>query len=69
MRVEVSPDGTSLALDVESALVDVWSYEIDRAVMTRLTFKGLNTLVGWSPDGGLLTAIEKLMISTYISSF
>ena len=46
MRVDVSPDGTSLALDVESALADVWSYEIDRAVMTRLTFKGVNILLG-----------------------
>lgn len=50
MRVDVSPDGTSLALDVESALADVWSYELDRDVMTRLTF-GLNILLGWSADG------------------
>jgi Tol biopolymer transport system component len=39
-----SPDGTP----------DLWSYELARGSMTRLTFDGLNTGTSWSPDGKLI---------------
>ncbi len=51
MRAELSPDGSLVALDVESARGDVWIYDTVRDVRTRLTFEWLNLLVGWHPDG------------------
>ncbi len=44
----LSPDGRRLALGAEG---DIWIYEIDRDVLTRLTFDGLSVVPVWSPDG------------------
>ena len=49
----LSPDGTKLATTVrDGASQDVWTYDIQRDSMTRLTF-GTQTFVSaiWSPDG------------------
>jgi serine/threonine-protein kinase len=45
-RPQVSPDGKRLALDNGS---DIWTYDWQRDVMTRLTFNGGNGSI-WSPD-------------------
>ena len=39
MRAELSPDGSLVALDVESARGDIWIYDTVRDVRTRLTFE------------------------------
>ena len=44
----LSPDGRRLAL---SAQGDIWIYEMDRDVLTRLTFDGYSDVPVWSPDG------------------
>jgi serine/threonine-protein kinase len=50
---QISPDGSRLALTVlRSDNWDVWVYDIERGVSTRLTFdKSLDSEQIWSPDG------------------
>jgi Tol biopolymer transport system component len=43
----LSPDGTRLVLSAE----DVWAYDWQRDIMTRLSFSGGVTSPVWSPDG------------------
>jgi serine/threonine-protein kinase len=49
----LSPDGKRLALTMlRDANWDIWVYDLERQVMTRLTFdKGADTEQIWSPDG------------------
>jgi serine/threonine-protein kinase len=48
----VSPDGKRIAVSIEGTTgLDLWLYEIERAVFSRLTFKGTNSYPLWSPDG------------------
>ncbi|MFQ5700991.1 MAG: protein kinase [Acidobacteriota bacterium] len=51
----LSPDGQRLALEIAPAasagIGDIWVYEIDREVMTRLTFSTKENNPVWSPDG------------------
>ncbi len=51
-----SPEAGRVALSVESeGNVDVWSYDIERTLPTRLTFyDGMDSLPVWSPDGRYL---------------
>jgi hypothetical protein len=50
--VQISPDGSHLALDIRDADNDIWIWDTARQVLQRLTFdKGLNRGVAWSPDG------------------
>ena len=48
-----SPDGTRLAMDMQvEGQYDIWIYDIDRGVPTRLTFgSGDERNAVWSPDG------------------
>jgi Tol biopolymer transport system component len=48
-----SPDGERLAMDVfDGSQVDVWTYDIARDTMTRLTFDAADDVRPvWSPDG------------------
>jgi serine/threonine protein kinase/Tol biopolymer transport system component len=50
---KLSPDGRRLAVSrgTSSSLQDIWVYEFDRNVITRLTFGGYNNLPAWSRDG------------------
>jgi dipeptidyl aminopeptidase/acylaminoacyl peptidase len=49
--VSLSPDGTKLAAEIgEGAGIDVWIYEIERDVLTRLTFDG-GRFPLWTPQG------------------
>ena len=49
----LSPDGRRLSLTVlRDGNWDIWTYDLDRHVMTRLTFtEALDTEQVWSPDG------------------
>ena len=53
---QLSPDGTRLALTVRRAdNVDVWVYDVERAVPTQVTFGDVrNAYQVWSPDGQYL---------------
>ena len=54
IRLDLSPDGGFVALNIDSAAVDVWVHEIARNITTRLTFENLNLQGVWSPDGSRL---------------
>ncbi|TDI31105.1 MAG: serine/threonine-protein kinase, partial [Acidobacteria bacterium] len=48
----LSPDGTRIALAIAGDFrFDIWTYDIPRDMLTRLTFTGDNTAPIWSPDG------------------
>jgi hypothetical protein len=53
----ISPDGRKLAVHArDGAGFDVWIWELDRAVMSRLTFDStLSFSPTWSPSGGEVT--------------
>jgi eukaryotic-like serine/threonine-protein kinase len=51
LGVDLSPDGSRVAVTIESGTRDVWVYDILRGTLTRLTFAGDNSLPLWSPDG------------------
>lgn len=48
----ISPDGQKIALTISAANDDIWTYQVSRGTMTRLTFGAGNKLAPvWSPDG------------------
>jgi Tol biopolymer transport system component len=48
----ISPDGTRVALDVRDQQLDLWVWDLTRAMLTRLTFDpGEDEFPAWSPDG------------------
>jgi serine/threonine-protein kinase len=48
----LSPDGTRIALDIRDDQNDVWTWDLARATLTRLTFNpGLDRGPIWTPDG------------------
>jgi serine/threonine-protein kinase len=48
----VSPDGRRLAVAIaEAERSDIWTYDIEQGVLTRLTFDGSATRPFWTPDG------------------
>jgi serine/threonine-protein kinase len=49
----ISPDGKRIAISIEGPTgADIWIYEIDRGLLTRLTFDGAgNGQPVWTPDG------------------
>jgi Tol biopolymer transport system component len=49
LTVRTSPDGRRLALWMGTANDEIWTYEIDRGILERLTPEGIMPL--WSPDG------------------
>jgi serine/threonine-protein kinase len=57
--VAFSPDGKKLALGVEAGgAQDVWVYDWQRDVATRLTFGGSNTFPVWTPDGKRISYVS-----------
>ncbi len=55
----ISPDGKSLLFTLSSAGSDIWRYDLERGVKTRLTFGGASGVANlypvWSPDGQRMT--------------
>ena len=52
---KLSPDGSKIALTIRAANDDIWTYDISRGSLTRLTFGGGNSDYGlWSPDGAAI---------------
>jgi Tol biopolymer transport system component len=50
--VQLSPDGTRLALDARDEDSDIWIFDLERKTLQRLTFDpGANRVPLWSPDG------------------
>jgi serine/threonine-protein kinase len=48
----LSPDGTRVALDIRDQENDIWIWDLNRRILTRLTNdSGLTRGVVWSPDG------------------
>jgi len=47
----ISPDGTTVALDVRDQDLDIWTWNLSRETLTRLTFDpGEDEFPTWSPD-------------------
>jgi Tol biopolymer transport system component/tRNA A-37 threonylcarbamoyl transferase component Bud32 len=47
-----SPDGKRLAMEIrDGTKTDIWTYELERDTLTRLTFGGTNDYPFWTPDG------------------
>jgi Tol biopolymer transport system component len=44
----ISPDGLKVAVE---ALNDLWIYDLGKTTLTRISFRGVNQLPVWSPDG------------------
>ncbi|TDI48079.1 MAG: serine/threonine-protein kinase, partial [Acidobacteria bacterium] len=49
-RVTTSPDGTRLALQVERANSSIWTYDLHRRTLSRLTTDRESEMAIWSPD-------------------
>ena len=50
--VQLSPDGTKVALDIRDQENDIWIWDLPRGTLQRLTFDpGLNREAVWTPDG------------------
>jgi serine/threonine-protein kinase len=48
----LSPDGTRVALDIRDQQSDIWSWDLGRQILTRLTFDpALDMSPLWTPDG------------------
>jgi serine/threonine-protein kinase len=64
----LSPDGNRLALDIViEGQADIWLYDIDRGVPTRLTFSDLDDHSAvWSPDGEYVYYAAEVDSSTAI---
>jgi serine/threonine-protein kinase len=50
----ISPDGNSLALEVEGATHNLYTYDLARDVLTKITTDGLSHAPVWTPDGANL---------------
>ena len=49
--LQISPDGRSVALDIDGANANIWIHEFGRGGMTRLTLEWSNNFGVWTPDG------------------
>ena len=55
-----SPDGQRVAVTVFSpASTDVWSYDMGRRTMARITTTGVNTRPEWTPDGKAVVFLSR----------
>ena len=51
----LSPDGGRIAFAIRKATSDIWTHDLQRGMLTRLTLDGDNFAPIWSRDGGRLT--------------
>lgn len=57
---KLSPDGSRIALTIRAANDDIWTYDIARGSLTRLTFGGGNSDYPlWTPDGASIVFISE----------
>jgi Tol biopolymer transport system component len=48
----ISPDGRRMAVEIDDQGPQVWTYDLSRETLTRLTFQGsYNGIPEWTPDG------------------
>jgi Tol biopolymer transport system component len=48
----ISPDGQRIAIEIsDNARTDVWTYDLARDVLARLTYDGSSRCPTWTPDG------------------
>jgi Tol biopolymer transport system component len=58
-QFRLSPDGATLALSVQDQTrSDIWTYDIQRKTLSRLTDNGHNLAPVWSPDGKKLIHVS-----------
>jgi serine/threonine protein kinase len=73
-NIELSPDGKSMALDKtdeESTNADIWTYDIQRDAMRRLTFNpAIDSMPIWSPDGAriLFTSSRNQVFGLFVKN-
>jgi Tol biopolymer transport system component len=51
----LSPDGRAVAVAIEEERHDVWTYDLNRGTLSRLTFEARNYSPEWSPGGRRVT--------------
>jgi serine/threonine-protein kinase len=51
LHPRISPDGRLLANEAEGANHDLFTYELERGMLTKITFDGLSHGPVWTPDG------------------
>ena len=50
-EVRFSPDGSKVALRESKGNDDIWSYDVGRGTLTRVTTRWDNAFSAWAPDG------------------
>ena len=55
MHPRISPDGQQVAVEIDGPIHDLYTDEIPRGVLTRMTMNGHNHWPLWTPDGKHLT--------------
>ncbi len=55
LHPRLSPDGKQLAVEIEGPNHDLWPYEFERNILTKVTLEGSSLWPLWTPDGGRLT--------------
>ena len=55
LHPRISPDGRKIAVESEGPNHDLWTYESERSMLTRVSFDGQSHWPVWTPDGKRLT--------------
>jgi serine/threonine-protein kinase len=55
LHPRISPDGRKIAVETEGPNHDLWTYEPERDLLTRMSFDGTSHWPLWTPDGKRLT--------------
>ncbi len=55
LHPRLSPDGKSLAVEIEGPTHDLWTYDFNTSIFSKVTLDGLSHWPLWTPDGGRLT--------------
>ena len=55
VRPSLSPDGERIALTIQGANAEIWTYDIPNRRFNRLTFQGPSANPVWTPDGKRIT--------------
>jgi serine/threonine-protein kinase len=55
LHPRLSPDGRQMAIEVEGASHDIFTYDFSRGVLTKMSFDGASHWPSWAPNGDRLT--------------